>query len=39
MKLICPLCQGALSAREQSLACPANHSFDRARQGYYASKT
>ncbi|MCY1208600.1 23S rRNA (guanine(745)-N(1))-methyltransferase [compost metagenome] len=35
MKLICPLCQGALSAREQSLACPANHSFDRARQGYY----
>ncbi|MDH4873114.1 putative RNA methyltransferase [Pseudomonas sp. BN515] len=35
MKLICPLCQAAMSARDQSLVCPANHSFDRARQGYY----
>ncbi|MGF6692737.1 23S rRNA (guanine745-N1)-methyltransferase [Metapseudomonas resinovorans] len=35
MMLICPLCQGALSAHDRGLVCPANHSFDRARQGYY----
>lgn len=32
--LICPICQGALSAVENGVACPANHRFDRARQGY-----
>ncbi len=32
--LICPLCQGALAAIDHGVACPANHRFDRARQGY-----
>ncbi|GAB3388532.1 class I SAM-dependent methyltransferase [Azotobacter armeniacus] len=32
--LICPLCQGALQRDERGVACPAGHSFDRARQGY-----
>lgn len=32
--LICPLCQGALVAVENGLACPLGHRFDRARQGY-----
>ena len=35
MMLICPLCQGPLHASDKGVACPANHSFDRARQGYY----
>ncbi|MBT8768595.1 putative RNA methyltransferase [Metapseudomonas boanensis] len=33
--LICPLCQGPLSVSDNGVACPANHRFDRARQGYY----
>ncbi len=32
--LICPLCQGALAAVDNGVACPAGHRFDRARQGY-----
>lgn len=32
--LICPICHGALSAVDNGVACPANHRFDRARQGY-----
>ncbi|WPC04064.1 methyltransferase domain-containing protein [Pseudomonas benzenivorans] len=32
--LTCPLCQGALSAVDNGVACPAGHRFDRARQGY-----
>ena len=32
--LICPICRAPLSAVENGVACPANHRFDRARQGY-----
>jgi 23S rRNA (guanine745-N1)-methyltransferase len=32
--LTCPICQGALSAVDNGVVCPANHRFDRARQGY-----
>lgn len=32
--LTCPLCQGALSAVDNGVVCPAGHRFDRARQGY-----
>lgn len=32
--LICPICRGALSAVDNGVACPDNHRFDRARQGY-----
>lgn len=32
--LTCPICQGALSVVDNSVACPAGHRFDRARQGY-----
>jgi 23S rRNA (guanine745-N1)-methyltransferase len=32
--LICPICQQALSVVDNGVACPANHRFDRARQGY-----
>lgn len=32
--LTCPLCQAPLGAVENGVACPANHRFDRARQGY-----
>ncbi len=32
--LICPICQAPLSAVENGVGCPANHRFDRARQGY-----
>ena len=32
--LICPICQSALTAHENSLRCIYQHSFDRARQGY-----
>jgi len=32
--LICPICQGALSAVDNGVACPLGHRFDRARQGY-----
>ena len=34
MSLICPLCSAPLSAVDHGVACPANHRFDRARQGY-----
>jgi 23S rRNA (guanine745-N1)-methyltransferase len=34
MSLICPICQGALHSVDNGVACPANHRFDRARQGY-----
>ncbi len=32
--LTCPLCQQPLSVVDNGVACPANHRFDRARQGY-----
>jgi 23S rRNA (guanine745-N1)-methyltransferase len=32
--LICPICQAALQTLDNGVACPANHRFDRARQGY-----
>ncbi|CAD5109090.1 putative RNA methyltransferase [Zestomonas carbonaria] len=32
--LICPLCQQPLSPLDNGVGCPANHRFDRARQGY-----
>ncbi|POF88075.1 putative RNA methyltransferase [Pseudomonas putida] len=32
--LICPLCQAALAALDNGVACSAGHRFDRARQGY-----
>lgn len=32
--LTCPLCQATLVAVENGVVCPANHRFDRARQGY-----
>ncbi|MGH8352587.1 MAG: putative RNA methyltransferase [Pseudomonas sp.] len=32
--LTCPICQGALSAVDNGVICPAGHRFDRARQGY-----
>ncbi|KRW62410.1 putative RNA methyltransferase [Pseudomonas sp. TTU2014-080ASC] len=34
MSLICPICQGALQRVDNGAVCPANHRFDRARQGY-----
>ncbi|MFP6849212.1 MAG: methyltransferase domain-containing protein [Pseudomonas sp.] len=34
MSLTCPICQGVLSLVDNGVACPANHRFDRARQGY-----
>jgi 23S rRNA (guanine745-N1)-methyltransferase len=34
MSLTCPICQLALSVADNGVACPANHRFDRARQGY-----
>ncbi|MBD9485032.1 methyltransferase domain-containing protein [Pseudomonas sp. PDM14] len=34
MSLICPICQQALQSVDNGIACPANHRFDRARQGY-----
>lgn len=33
--LICPLCQQPLQTADAGLSCPANHHFDRARQGYF----
>jgi len=33
--LACPLCKGPLSVVQNSLVCPANHCFDRAKQGYW----
>ncbi|HZJ94765.1 MAG TPA: methyltransferase domain-containing protein [Thiopseudomonas sp.] len=32
--LICPICQAALTAHNNSLRCSNQHNFDRARQGY-----
>lgn len=32
--LICPICQAPLHSLDNGVACPANHRFDRARQGY-----
>ncbi|TBV16716.1 putative RNA methyltransferase [Stutzerimonas kirkiae] len=32
--LTCPICQGALQSVDNGVACPADHRFDRARQGY-----
>ena len=32
--LICPICQSALTAHENTVRCIYQHSFDRARQGY-----
>ena len=32
--LICPICRRELSTGDNGVACPANHRFDRARQGY-----
>ncbi|QLC74157.1 methyltransferase domain-containing protein [Pseudomonas sp. LPB0260] len=32
--LTCPICQGALGAVDNGVACAAGHRFDRARQGY-----
>jgi len=34
MSLTCPICQQALNVVDNGVACPANHRFDRARQGY-----
>lgn len=34
MSLACPVCRQALSANGTSWRCPANHTFDVARQGY-----
>lgn len=34
MSLTCPICQQPLSVVDNGVACPANHRFDRARQGY-----
>lgn len=31
---ICPKCQGDLSRRDNSLVCPAGHTYDIARSGY-----
>lgn len=33
--LICPVCQSPLQQEEKRLLCRNNHSFDRARQGYW----
>lgn len=33
-QLLCPLCAAPLRRLEHRLACPQNHSFDVARQGY-----
>lgn len=34
-ELICPVCKAALHGDQQTLCCEHNHSFDRARQGYW----
>ncbi len=33
--LRCPLCRSPFAESDGPLVCPAGHSFDRARQGYY----
>lgn len=32
--LICPVCQGLLTAEEKAMTCCNNHCFDRAKSGY-----
>ena len=32
--LTCPICHAELRAADNGVVCPANHRFDRARQGY-----
>ncbi len=32
--LVCPVCAAPLSSNEKTYACPNNHSFDKAKQGY-----
>ncbi len=32
--LTCPICSAPLSTADNGVVCPANHRFDRARQGY-----
>uniref|UniRef100_UPI0028A288B7 putative RNA methyltransferase n=1 Tax=Stutzerimonas nitrititolerans TaxID=2482751 RepID=UPI0028A288B7 len=32
--LTCPICQAPLQTVDNGVVCPANHRFDRARQGY-----
>ncbi|WP_440065220.1 putative RNA methyltransferase [Pseudomonas syringae] len=32
--LTCPICSAPLSTADNGVVCPANHLFDRARQGY-----
>ncbi len=34
-ELNCPSCQAPLTATDKNLRCPAGHSFDAARQGYW----
>lgn len=34
-QLLCPVCQQELHSQEKQLSCDNNHSFDRARQGYF----
>ena len=34
VKLICPVCSGALIKKDNSFRCEKNHSFDIAREGY-----
>lgn len=33
--LVCPLCGGDMTVKENALTCPKHHCFDRARQGYF----
>jgi 23S rRNA (guanine745-N1)-methyltransferase len=33
--LTCPICKAPLKATDNRLGCEQNHSFDRAKQGYY----
>jgi 23S rRNA (guanine745-N1)-methyltransferase len=33
--LLCPHCRGPLAPHGTGLACPAGHTFDRAREGYW----
>lgn len=34
-KFICPLCKQQLNFENKTLICPNNHSYDRAKQGYF----
>ena len=35
LSLQCPICQDALAVQDKKATCPAGHSFDRAKQGYF----